>query len=134
MTWLDLVDRAEAIRAVFMEAEPSLDAVRLHEVVFHQDGPTVTLRFDLAEFPAIPPPKWLKAKHNTVQMKLALDVVSEVKLEGWTRNNVGKIELRPRWPKGFVVEFGSNSSKLMVICDFVRIDSISAYCDSVKKR
>ena len=132
MSWLDLVNRTEGIRAVFSEVEPSLDTVRLHEMIFHQDGPQLTLRFDLIDFPLVPPPKWVKAECNTVQLILVLYSISEVRLEGWARDNIGEIDIQPHIPKGFAVEFASDGSKLMAICDFVFVESISAYQNSVK--
>jgi len=66
--WTDLLDDARAIRAIFGDAPPSLRGVDLHEVVVSWDGPSVSLRLDIAEFPPSPPSKW--AKFNTVHLSL----------------------------------------------------------------
>jgi hypothetical protein len=79
--WTDLLVEAAAIRAIFGEAPPSLHGVELHEVVVGWDGPSVSLRFDIAELPASPPPKW--TKFNTVQMTLLAFAV-----EGITMSDV----------------------------------------------
>ncbi len=130
MSWIDLVDRAEPIRAIFGTMVPQLEAVRLHEVILHQDGPTIFLRFDLAEFPEPAPVKWQKAAHNTVQVRLALDDVLETNVLGWTKNNIGRLSIEPRSPGAMFVEFASSDSTVRVVSKFVRIDRIDAYRDS----
>jgi hypothetical protein len=132
MTWLDSIENAEGVRAIFRALVPRLEAIRLHEVILQQDGPTVILRFDLAEFPELPPHKWIKAGHNTVQLKLALDVTSKITIEGWTRNNIGALHIVRSSPKGVCVEFRSDDSRLSVECEFARIDAISAYRDQAR--
>jgi hypothetical protein len=134
MSWLEYVDRPNAIRAVFGATDPNLDALRLHEIVLHQDGPTVVLRFDLADYPAIAPPKWVVAGHNTVQVCFALAVVTDLSVQGWTLNNIGRLEVRPAGARGFTVEFVSSGSSLVAVCGFVRVDSVRAYKDSAKSQ
>lgn len=130
MSWLDLVDGAQALTAVFGTMVPRLDGVRLHEVILHQDGPTLVLRVDLAEFPEVPPVRWLKAAHNTVQVRLALDDVLETQILGWARNNIGRLSIEPHSPSGVLVEFAAGDTKLRIVSKFVRLDRIDAYRDS----
>lgn len=132
--WLHSVDGAEGLRAIFKDVEPSLAAVRLHEVTLHQDGPTVVLRFDLAELPPAPPSKWQKAGLNTVQLKLSLEGVREVTLSGWSKNNVGPLVISDGDPEGLILEFTGEESKVRVACDIARVDRVSAYYDSAKAR
>lgn len=132
--WTHSVDGAEGLRAIFKDVEPSLAAVRLHEVTLHQDGPTVVLRFDLAELPSAPPSKWQKAGLNTVQLKLALEGVRDVTMVGWGKNNVGPIEIRSAEPQGLEVAFTGEESRVRVTCDIARIDRVSAYYDASKAR
>jgi Immunity protein 50 len=129
MAWLDCVDRAEMIREIFDRVEPRLDEIRLHEVTLHHDGPSVSLRFDLSEFPVVPPTKWVEAGYDTVQLRLALDDVSEIAIEGWSNDNRGKMDIQRHSPTSLSVEFQSRRSKLRVVCHFARIDRISAYLD-----
>jgi len=127
MTWLDGVDRAQALRALFPDGDPSLDAIHMHELTFHRDGPSLALRFDLPAYPSEPPEKWLQAGHNTVQVTLALDGVRSVTLEGWGRDISGKLELRPGAALGFDCNFVTEGCKLTATCDFVRIAHVSGY-------
>ena len=50
MDWLDIVGGAQAVRAVFGVQVPSLEVVRVYEVVFRQDGPSIVLKIDLSEY------------------------------------------------------------------------------------
>jgi hypothetical protein len=133
MSWLDLIDRNEALKAVFGTTVPHLDSVRLHEVTLHQDGPTIVLRFDLSEFPKDAPMKWLKAGHNTVQVRLVLDDVCQTRIEGWTTNNVGNLSVGSNVPAGVRVEFLAGQATLFVVSRFARLDGVSGYCDSVRR-
>jgi hypothetical protein len=133
MSWLDLIDHVEAVRSVFGAAVPSLEVVRLLEVALHEDGPSALLRFDLAEFPDAPPQKWVNAGHNTVQVRLALDDVLETKVQGWTRNNLGKLSVHSRCPAGVAIQFSAAEAELLIVSRFARLDKISAYCDSRRK-
>jgi hypothetical protein len=68
--WTDLLVDPRTIRAIFGPTGPSLEGIELHAIELHRDGPTVTLRFDVAEFPADPPKKWLERECNRVWLKL----------------------------------------------------------------
>lgn len=132
MTWLSLVERAKAIQAIFGDLDPRLEGVRLLEIDMRQDGPSIVLTIDLSDYPESPPRKWLEAKYNTVQMKLSLDSVSTVALEGWGTDNVGDIALRREDDGAITVTFESDHSQFSVRCGFVFVDAISAYRDEAK--
>lgn len=78
--WLDSLDDDRPIRAVYGEQFPSLTAVVFHEVCLHRDGPRVTLRLDLSEFPAHPSKKWLQQEANVVQVELMLIGIQRLSL------------------------------------------------------
>ena len=80
--WTDLLDDARPIHAIFGDAPPSIRGVGLHEVVVSRDGPSVSLRLDVAEFPASPPPKW--ARFNTVQLTLGASGVEAMTMSDVT--------------------------------------------------
>jgi hypothetical protein len=83
-TWLDSLVDARPVRAIFGSAIPSLTQVALHEVRLHRDGPRVLLRFDLADFPAEPPRKWVAQRANVVQLELSLIGIESFILSGWS--------------------------------------------------
>ena len=127
MSWLDGVQQKESILAVFTEKAPSIASVRVHEITFHRDGPTIQLRLDLRDFPDPAPEKWAQAGHNTVQIKLSLDVVRQVTLDGWSLDNVGPMDIAPLEPSGFSVKFTSGAHTFRAVCDFISVTGISAH-------
>ncbi|MCU6243896.1 immunity 50 family protein [Enterobacter asburiae] len=52
---------------MFNEEEPSLYNVDIHDIVFHRDGPCISIRFNLRDYPSSPPKKWRLQKYNTIQ-------------------------------------------------------------------
>lgn len=80
--WLDLVVDAQALRAVFGEHAPTLSGIAVAEVSVQPDGRRVAVRFDLPEFPADPPAKWVAAGHNTVQVVLTFEGTEHMALTG----------------------------------------------------
>ena len=58
MSWIELLTEAQFLSSLYTDSAPSLEVVVLHEVRLLRDGPAVTLRFDLHDFPASPPSKW----------------------------------------------------------------------------
>lgn len=106
MSWMDVLLDNRALRAVFGEVDPSVDDVDIHEVRLERDGGSLFLRLDLAEFPAVPPKKWVAQEANTVQIELELSSIHSLSIEGWgtergarlgiQRNSNGLIELTCR--------------------------------------
>ncbi len=129
-SWLDLVDRAQALQAIFGPAVPALEGVSLHEVGLHRDGPSLTLRFDLAAYPDPAPPKWRAAAHNTVQVRLVLAGVTAVEVDGFATTLQGDLTL-VRAPDGqVVVSFAAEGCAIRCTARFPRIDAVTAYTDA----
>jgi hypothetical protein len=128
MSWIDLLDNNHFLRTLFPAGGPSLEAVRLHEVLLHQDGPSVSLRFDLNEYPARPPEKWHAAKGNVVQVRLAGVGVRYFALKGWAGNNIGTLILDEA-AVGVVLEFDSGECRMTAAFDHLRIDAVTSYRD-----
>lgn len=80
------------------------------------------------ELQEAPPAKWTQAGHNTVQIKLSLDVVRKATLDGWSLDNVGPLDIVPLEPRGFSVKFTSEANTLRAVCDFISVVGISAHC------
>lgn len=132
MDWLDIVGGAQAVRAVFGVQVPSLEVVRVYEVVFRQDGPSIVLKIDLSEYPTNPPTKWQSAGDNTVRLELVLDAVTRVLLDGWSVNNVGRLDIRRSTSTESTVEFVSEDRRFQLDCRFPRVGKISAYCNATR--
>ena len=81
--WAELLIDPRPIRAIFGETAPSLDQVELLEIVLDvNSGPDAILRFDLAEFPSLPPKKWRDEACNTVQVRLRAVSVQALEIRG----------------------------------------------------
>ena len=129
MIWPDLVDGATAaLRPFFGDRPPELAAIDLHEVVFHRDGPGVTLRFDLSAPPGPPPPTWRGGEYNVVQISVELFGLERVSLEGWARDNVGDLRIaRREGEAGLDFEFACAGARLRGACAWARIVKVSPY-------
>ncbi|UXY16752.1 immunity 50 family protein [Chitiniphilus purpureus] len=127
--WTDLVLDVNPIRAIYGANPPTLEAVDLHEMVLHRDGPRVLLRFDLQDFPQHPPKKWVDAGFNRVQIQLLISNIQDLLIIGLkpqTRINIiinkdGPL-IRLQADNG-IVQFNLTGESLIV-------DKISAYRDA----
>lgn len=126
MSWIDVLDHNQFLRSLFPSSDPPLDAVRLHEIKLHQDGPTVILRFDLNEYPAVPPTKWRAAMSNTVQVCVAGITVRELAIRGWTCNNIGRLVFE-RGVDTIDVEFDAGGCRVAATFEHVWVNSVTAY-------
>jgi len=125
-SWLDTLADPRPIRAVYGDGVPGLAPVVLHEVCLHRDGPRVTLRFDLPDFPAEPPRKWLAQQANVVQVALTLVGIQGITLSGWTTQPV--LDLSLTHEDGTVVVTGAGSGvRLDIQAEAATITSLSAY-------
>jgi hypothetical protein len=128
MSWINTLDDNRFLKTLFPNGAPLLDAIRLHEVQLHQDGPSVTLRLDLNEYPEEPPAKWLSTASNTVQIRLAGIGVEKFVIRGWASNNVGRLVIKGE-ARGVTIEFDAGECHMMANFDHLRIDSVTAYRD-----
>lgn len=138
-SWLPLVDDTTFLRSLYGDEGPPLTGVEMHELVMHRDGPSVTLRFDLASFATSPPAKWQGA--NVVQVELALFVVTRVSVNGLGTSNVGDLELAPATPtagasepaaggagpRGVRARFASDGMTFEAFAEHARIAAVRAY-------
>ena len=128
MSWMDCVINKASVESIF-PTEPLLAGVRMHEVQFHQDGPSVLLRFDLSAFPDSPPKKWVASNFNRVQLVLRFGGIADVSLEGWATDNIGDIEL-VKDGSGVRMRFLAVSSRLECHATVVDVGKISGYCST----
>lgn len=80
MSWASHLANSEEITAIYGEAVPLLDRVRIHEVGLDYERGLLRLRFDLAGFPENPPRKW--AGSNVVQLEIQAAGVRSIDFRG----------------------------------------------------
>ena len=90
--WLDTIAFKEKILSIFHKP-PSVDDVYLHEVKLHQDGPHLTLRFNLKDYPEAPPEEWVEKGYNTVQVTLELWSLNAIEIRGFSTENYVRLQL-----------------------------------------
>lgn len=83
--WMEMLVNPEGLKAAFGDEAVTLDAIDLHELTLHRDGPSATLRFDLASFPRQGPKKWMGQGFNRVQLQLELSGLVSCSIQGWER-------------------------------------------------
>lgn len=129
--WIDLISNTASVRAIYGQVVPTFAHVDLHEVVLNRDGPRVLLRFNLAEFPDKPPPKWVASEFNRVQMKLLVVGVKELDISGLQTNCQLDLVL---FREGSLIRIRADNGavRLNIAADDVLVSDISAYRDSAK--
>ncbi|MFE3541953.1 Imm50 family immunity protein [Nocardia sp. NPDC059177] len=129
MTWVDLLNNARGMYAIFRDDVPSLQAVTIHSVGMHRDGPTLKLVFDLPDFPTDPPKKWRGYKVIRIELwftgvnsaVIALDTVTklvDLNISRVIANNQESIRL---------VATLANTIKIETVASGAQLQRISAY-------
>ncbi len=126
--WTELLLNPQPLQAIFGADEVTLDGVDLHEVLLYRDGPSVTLRFDLAGFPALPPRKWAEQGLNRVQVQLELSGVGALSIQGWPARS--RIDLVLERRAGHIALSGyCGEVSIDLLGQFVQLKKVSAYLD-----
>ncbi|QDQ28065.1 hypothetical protein FNU76_17885 [Chitinimonas arctica] len=123
---LDFIDRADFLKGVY-GAIPSFSEIVLHDIVLSDNGPSVALRFDLANFPSNPPKKW--EEFNTVQVTLDLTGLRSISISKFGLNNRCSLKLVKDEDGVSLQSFGE--VELSAIGDFIAVAKISAYLNDV---
>lgn len=54
-SWTEYLVSSKYIDSIYHENKPSLNNVNIHEIIFHRDGPKISIRMNLNEYPETPP-------------------------------------------------------------------------------
>lgn len=124
--WVDLLQNALPINAIFGKELPALNNVSVHEIDVKRDGPTVLLRFDLDAFPDCPPVKWKIAGFNRVQVRLLAIGVNELQITGLQPNIYIDIHIVM---DGSLIRVQGDNGKFRfdLLTEILVVDGISAY-------
>jgi hypothetical protein len=126
VSWVDLLLDSRAIRSIFGDLVPTLDLVALHEVRLDRQAASLFLRFDLAEYPAVPPKKWVAQEANTVQVEIQFFEVRGVTIDGWGVERDSHIEIL-RNGEGLIEVTCGAIPTIAATAEFVALRKISAY-------
>lgn len=126
-SWTDYLVDTRYIDSIYHKDKPNLNNVDIHEVIFHRDGPKISIRMNLNEFPVSPPAKWIAQKFNTVQIILTFVDIEDVSMSGWVDTNyIANITIEQ--VNGRICVNVSNANlKLVIKSSFMDIESVVAY-------
>jgi len=130
MEWIHFLMDNRSVMSVFKRA-PSLKGVCINELTLREDGPSMSLRIDLNDFPLTPPTKWKTQGANRVQLTLCFIDVSQLAIQGWGRNNIGDVTLE-KVNEEADVQLSIEGCEFHIACcfKFLQMEKISAYHDS----
>ena len=126
MSWISLLDDAQFLLSLYPDSVPSLEGVVLHEVTMLREGPVVSLRFDLPDFPANPPAKWSTQRFNVAQITVMGIGVRRFVQSGWNSDTSVSITFAAG-DGGVTVRALGTGVELEAAFDHVRVDGVSAY-------
>ncbi|EOC1568903.1 hypothetical protein ACI1AR_004363 [Cronobacter dublinensis] len=126
-SWTDVLVDKSKVSSIFKEEEPSLCNIDIHEIIFHRDGPKITLRFNLENYPSDPPKKWVLQKFNTVQLQLTALDINEVKFSGWEKTNYNLDLNISKCDDLIVISARGEVFCLYIKASYLSVSSISAY-------
>ncbi|WP_370664125.1 Imm50 family immunity protein [Candidatus Pantoea soli] len=95
--------------------------------MFKRDGPTVSIKLNLNEYPTKPPKKWEVQKFNTVQIVLSFLGVKSINMSGWVYTNYSMNLVVSRKNELISLSAKKDDFEINLESGFVDIDSISAY-------
>ena len=124
--WHERCRNAQAIATLYESVE-GLDRVELFEATLKRDTGSMELRVQLARYPDHPPAKW-DAQSNAVQVRLEFFGVGDLRIEGFGRDNVGRLIVEGA-ERGLLLRFDAPSMRLTARCDVAQVNGISAYID-----
>lgn len=81
--WFELLVNSQSIKSIYGDETPSLKNVDVHSLLLHRDGPKLSMKFNLNEYPSSPPKKWNAQEFNTVQIVLSFLDLKSVEMSGW---------------------------------------------------
>jgi len=128
-TWLEHVLNPKTITSIYPAQAPSLSGVRLHELSIICGGDLqCRLRFDLQDFPADAPPKWVQRECNTVQLALNLTQVTIERCVIPSGDGIGDLSI-VHDGTGIQVEFSTQAQGIVFRAQttWIQVDGISAY-------
>lgn len=125
--WIEFIVNSQPIKSIYGDCAPSLNNVEIHSIIFHRDGPTVSIKLNLNEYPLKPPKKWEIQRFNTVQIVLSFSGVKSVSMSGWVYTNYSMNLVVSKENELISLSARKNDFELKLESSFIDVDSISAY-------
>lgn len=130
-SWVELLTESKKISSIFGSNIPLLEDVELHGVTFHRDGPKITLKIDLNDYPSSPPKKWLLNKYNAVQIHLEFLDIQSCILKNWIKTSY-RLKLNIKMEGDIVsLSAASDEFEIEIKSKFLYVSDITAYQNSL---
>jgi hypothetical protein len=128
-SWIGFLVDATTLYAIFDTELPTLEGVDVHEIVLNRDGPRVSLRFDLSQYPKLPPKKWQISGFNKVQLTLMAVGVHALSISGWKTQCKLNLEVSA---EGNIVRLHTHDGpvKIDISAESLILERIIAYIDN----
>ncbi|CAO95916.1 Imm50 family immunity protein [Erwinia tasmaniensis] len=125
--WFELLVNSQAIKSIYGDETPSLKGVDVHSLLLHRDGPKLSIKLNLNEYPSLPPKKWNVQKFNTVQIVLSFLDLKSVKISGWV-DTIYSVDININIENGLVIlNIDDKDLKLTAEASFLDLEAITAY-------
>jgi hypothetical protein len=127
INWIEFIVNSQPIKAIYGDYTPSLENVEVYSILFNRDGPTVSIKLNLNEYPVKPPKKWEVQKFNTVQIVLSFSEVKSINMSGWVYTNYSMDLVVSKRNELISLSAKNNDFEINLESGFVDVGSISAY-------
>ncbi|WP_425553913.1 Imm50 family immunity protein [Hymenobacter antarcticus] len=127
--WIEHVLNPKTITSIYSTEPPSLAQVQLHELSIVCGGDLqCKLRFDLKDFPADAPIKWVQRRCNTVQLTLNLIQTDLIQCTIPSGSGIGDLSIIHDGIR-FQITFSTQPQGVVfqATATWIHVDSISGY-------
>jgi hypothetical protein len=130
--WVASLIDSEPLRHVFGDQKFGEAEVDLHELDVDVEGGLTLLRFNLAEFPDVPPARWLENGFNCVQLVIEISGISDLQVHGAATEMKVALSVVDV-PRGLRFIARGEHLNLMAIAVSLRLVGLNAYRNALRE-